>query len=371
MSFLIFPTTYLIELILAGNIFLAFAGQLIKKNKKALDSYVLLITSLLLFLLFYLLLIGIVKSNNIDKEVFRALQIGLLIFAYSVVLSKEERDFHLNTICWLSIAFGILTFIEFVFINLNVSESIIYELYSTAIHSHYAESDQYLTDVSYFGLFELKRPFGILGQPQKSVFVFVISMIALEILNSNKSRNFFLVRHRIAFIFFMLTSAFLSGGKTGFMAALVIVLILLLNHLEAIYMYILVFLAIILFNYQLLNPNNIYSETLLSDLNAITQLTPFQLVFGFGFMNEYEYVNIFNASREYFIIRAFIELGIAMSLVMASTLWIYIRSRFDRVCQLILWTAIIAMTFHYSILNSYYIMITVSILLAGKIYRNK
>lgn len=202
------------------------------------------------------------------------------------------------------------------------------------------------------------RPFGLMLQPQKTGFIFVIGTVLEYVIAKAERRDV----SKLWIVIFAIISIF-QGAKTAFLMLFVIAAAILFDIYPAkkrclgrfvFYSAIAIaVLYILIHNIALTNVGNDTNDRVLDDIKGFLSYGPFAFLFGIGVpINKYIIAHGF--SGECYFMRIFCNWGVPLTLFLAYYLVRYLSTK-DRKMNYILAVALFGMIYHYCVINSYFV----------------
>lgn len=202
------------------------------------------------------------------------------------------------------------------------------------------------------------RPFGLMLQPQKTGFIFVIGAILEYVIAKAEKRNV----SKIWILIFVVISIF-QGAKTAFLILFVIAAAILFDFYPAkkrclgrIAFYAVVAIAVVyilVHNIALTNVGNDTNERVLDDIYGFLSYGPIAFLLGIGVPNSKDFL-AHGFSGECYFMRIVCNWGVPLTAALAFYLVRHFSTN-DRKMNYILAVALLGMTYHYCVINSYFV----------------
>lgn len=218
------------------------------------------------------------------------------------------------------------------------------------------------------------RPFGLMLQPQKSGFVFVVGAVLEYIIAQVENRKPSLFWN-VAFA----TIALFQGAKTAFIMLFVLDAAIFFNFYPAKRIYfssamfyiacIVAALYIAIQEVSLAEVGNDTNARVLDDVLGFVKFNPVNILVGIGVPSVKEIYSVGGSGESYFM-RIFYNFGLPLTLLL-----FYFMSRCflpkDRKMKYILIVAFLGMIFHYCVINVYFIDLSFSSAICLALYNEK
>lgn len=365
--FIFYINGFLIETKIFPEIFvfcsfiIYFSKKYYEYNKYHYSTFLFPIISI--FLLIYSYIIG---DNNISKEVYRLLFVPVCVL--SIYILNYDVKKILKFLIGLSLLGGFILALEFII--LNTSTDYLRDLllgYQNYLRGVGEESPKRMIGIDfYFNEINILRPNGLFNGPQKSGFLFVIGTLCiwfnnLVSLQANYSRkDIFLVV--LLFIF-----TILSTSRSALVSILIMYLFMFKKGgIVKISLYMLL-AGFLYWAINLLVNADAYSGPLYSDFGYFFHAEISKILFGSGMVDDDNFSVIHNIIGEHFLIRIIIVCGLVpLSFICISYILLILEvKRFNYYFSFYIFLLSVLLTIHYSIINEYYVFMSLSIIVAS------
>ena len=320
----------------------------------------------LIFLIFSILscitcfLSYFVGDGEVSKEVYRLLFAPILMF----VLYLNDFDYNklFKTVILLSLIGGI--FISFEFYLLNFADSQIANAILIAQRGirglSDGDSDRHFNLDFYIWDINLIRPNGLFNGPQKSGFLFVIGSLYLIVYYQLILKIKFDHKFKVFLFLFLLFTIF-STSKTAIFALFVLYLFIIPMKRKFSGLLIVALVVVITYlSLDLFINNSAYSMPLNADLDYFNGASILSVLMGSGMCDDDNFASTFKIAGEHFIFRVIISCGL-VALIILFINFIIILDKIRSVSKNIYLYLIVLtffLTFHYSIFNEYFVLMS-------------